>query len=1058
MLTIVLSVSSGLTTRTPAFRDRLPSFGINVTKSPFKDRLPSYGISRPRSGSAPPVPVNIRSMSASPPLTSASPPYNRLKATNVSKNTSKLPVITSAPSLWTFSTQTPSVPPPLCFSPRPSPSPLRCNVDSLLHLFGCWLFDAALIWRDSAGQSDITAMSETWVAGRAEACGTLCRIFTCKKTGEGIMPLYLSRFYMVLLKGLQISEMECPPVLASILLNSTCLFCCDLKGINLLLPVFISALENVLLDRELLRFKSFVCPVDLRRASILILLSLLPVPLQFGSVQTEVLTDGDIASDDVTPTSFLSLKPRLIGILIGALQTETDTYNTQLLLGAMLSFVQDLAMLEGAGQGHQDCDLSRDNRTSRNTGTTGSTRLTQGSNAAAVLWAQLVRLLTQRLTAHWRNDSAVCLSVLEVLEGLAKVEVRMEESEMRRAVSSVCTYIVFQCSRPPPSHSSELHSIIVAAFFCLNVWLTQHPTLLDHQECLLEVLEIVELGISGSKSRQEQEVRWKEKKELNPASLRVKEAAEMTLSCVMQVSGACPVVNGSLNEDALIGCSTSGDGLKKFRYFVVDGSMILAMLERGPGHEQEQHPSLTMIMRGPSGCHTWTLQLHLQPREGRSKKATTSDTCSGTAGMKSGIKHHVTAEKIDVSPVKADQSIPALHEIVTENMQHQLDRMRAALKKQQQMEARPLAHCRSVIMTSCRLPPPVTHFQTARLFLSHLGLLTPETDPGITGVPAQLVTLDSSLPGFSEDLRKLDQLPSKNCDSAFIFYMKAGQRTATEMLKNVESRCSVQSQFLDFLSSIGCTAKMGKRHMGGINTSSSEFHTVLGETGGSMFDGRGLCLMFTDALTEITFIVPSTLHIAEWSEFSEEPQFNQHGHSEVNPDPASKPTSFKVEDIKSFSPASLLASSESNVLIVWVERFEDIENFPLSDLLSCLRSQTEPRTPTETSTNNNQLIFIHPLKTGLYRICFHGNATSKFGLIMPLVSGHVVSRRSLGFLVREMVINCCHRRRLESDSAPPPHIKRKHMISDIMLRYRSQLSEPAFYSSLFREVCPHDLQ
>lgn len=50
------------------------------------------------------------------------------------------------------------------------------------------------------------------------------------------------------------------------------------------------------------------------------------------------------------------------------------------------------------------------------------------------------------------------------------------------------------------------------------------------QECLLEVLEIVELGISGSKSRQEEEVKSKEEKELNPASLRVKEAAETTLS------------------------------------------------------------------------------------------------------------------------------------------------------------------------------------------------------------------------------------------------------------------------------------------------------------------------------------------------------------------------------------------------------------------------------------------------------------------------------------------------------------------------------------------------
>lgn len=46
----------------------------------------------------------------------------------------------------------------------------------------------------------------------------------------------------------------------------------------------------------------------------------------------------------------------------------------------------------------------------------------------------------------------------------------------------------------------------------------------------MEVLEIVELGISGTKSRQEEEARCKEEKELNPVSLRVKEAAEATLT------------------------------------------------------------------------------------------------------------------------------------------------------------------------------------------------------------------------------------------------------------------------------------------------------------------------------------------------------------------------------------------------------------------------------------------------------------------------------------------------------------------------------------------------
>lgn len=96
----------------------------------------------------------------------------------------------------------------------------KCN--SILHLFGIWLFDAALAnvkihtVHKNAGQthkrsnslldqSRPTSLSidtspektsptdNTYEAGRAEACGTLCRLFCAHKTGEEILPVYYSR-------------------------------------------------------------------------------------------------------------------------------------------------------------------------------------------------------------------------------------------------------------------------------------------------------------------------------------------------------------------------------------------------------------------------------------------------------------------------------------------------------------------------------------------------------------------------------------------------------------------------------------------------------------------------------------------------------------------------------------------------------------------------------------------------------------------------------------------------------------------------------------------------
>ena len=43
--------------------------------------------------------------------------------------------------------------------------------------------------------------------------------------------------------------------------------------------------------------------------------------------------------------------------------------------------------------------------------------------------------------------------------------------------------------------------MIVAAFQCLTTWLIEHDYLMQDKECLQTVLQVVELGISGSRSQ-----------------------------------------------------------------------------------------------------------------------------------------------------------------------------------------------------------------------------------------------------------------------------------------------------------------------------------------------------------------------------------------------------------------------------------------------------------------------------------------------------------------------------------------------------------------------------
>ncbi|XP_063730875.1 ral GTPase-activating protein subunit beta isoform X1 [Eleginops maclovinus] len=1196
--------------------------GCSVEKKDVRERvftfspvLLSYGISRPRSDSAPPTPVNRMSMSPPPSITNTTPPHSRKQRhTVVTKTTSKSSTgsgsqPTKASQQQQQQQQQTSSSPTLLSSPnqtswesRPLPAPARPKVNSILNLFGQWLFDAALVHcklhsglgRDpsmtaiatqvglelrrkgsqmstdsmvSNPMFDANEFPESYEAGRAEACGTLCRIFCSKKTGEDILPVYLSRFYMVLIQGLQISDFICRPVLASIILNSSSLFCTDLKGINVVVPYFIAALETIVPDRELSKFKMYVNPTDLRRASINILLAMLPLPHHFGNIKSEVLLEGKFNEEDGwphdQPVSFLSLRLRLVNVLIGALQTETDPTNTQLILGAMLNIVQDSALLESIGAQTETGSIDGSHMAVRgqshsrtNSGISfnsgGSTEATSPdserpaqallrdyalTDTAAGLLVRSIHLVTQRLNSQWRQDMSISLAALELLAGLAKVKVGVDSADRKRAVSSICGYIVYQCSRPAPLQSRDLHSMIVAAFQFLCVWLTEHPDMLDEKDCLVEVLEIVELGISGSKSRQELEVRHKGEKEHNPASMRVKDAAEATLSCIMQVLGAFPSPSGPastcslLNEDTLIRYARlSATGASNFRYFVLDNSVILAMLEQPLGNEQNPSPSVTVLIRGTAGRHAWTMQLFHQPRGARANQRQVfvpegRPKPNNGVGIKYNVKQRPFPEEVDKIPlVKADVSIPDLDDIVSKevccmgwleesratnalisNVPHlelQHDKLRALMTKQMEYENSLERHSEEIWkskpypdpQTDCKPPSPAQEFQTARLFLSHFGFLSLEAlkEPNNSRLPPHLIGLESSLPGFFDDISYLDLLPCRPFDTVFIFYVRAGQKSSPEILRNVESSSSVQPHFLEFLLSLGWPVDVGRHPgwTGHLDTSwslnscsdSNDFQQTEDaatpeDTGGSVFNGEKKVLYYADALTEIAFVVPSLSENSEESSKHSDSTVEADTNADIVPGSLKQPNltlelfpnhSENLESAKKLSPLVKSKRSstgksfpplgpETKVFVVWVERFDDIENFPLSDLLAETSTGLEASMSNSTSCRSGllekdvPLIFIQPLKTGLFRIRLHG-AVGKFGMVIPLVDGMVVSRRALGFLVRQTVINVCRRKRLESDLYNPPHVRRKQKITEIVQRYRNKQLEPEFYTSLFHEV------
>ncbi|GFY51172.1 ral GTPase-activating protein subunit beta [Trichonephila inaurata madagascariensis] len=1069
-----------------------------------------------------------------------------------------------------ISTPTTSTAPPL----RLPLSPSRPKCNSVLHLFGSWLFEAALVGSDmtsftsNSEQSDNSLRRpsslvldsrqssapmlesfeipsnltlENFESGQAEAVGSLCRIFCAKRTGEEILPVYLARFYSALQYGLSGGTAR-GQMLASILLNSSDLLRKDLDGVMVLLPDFLQALELVLPGEMKMRQSPLVAHAELRHSAIHLLLSMLPLPLHFFNLPIKSLSGNDKST-----FTFQSLRIRLVNLLINALQVETESLNIHMLLGGLLFYIQDSAASEEVEQITQP--PLNDNASVESVSSVLSSELqtevaescdSLGSSECSSLGPDLDNLLRtdfplliddsthalflratylicHRLISSWMTDLNVSLAALEVLSGLARIHLPQADSlEGKRAVKWICDYIVFQCSRPPPAHSKDLHSTIVAAYQCVTTWLVEHPDLLNDKETVHTVLEVVELGISGSKSQPKRSdpPKLKGDKELKPASMRVKDAAEAVLACMLDYVGYFPPPCGSQNLSSLLDeksllqqCKNLNDDqltreevVKHFRYFALDNCIILALLEQHLGNEQDPQPTLTALIRGPFGRHAWCVQLrHLPHHKSCSKHYAVNPgrpLPMNDVGTVHNIKQRYFPEAVDKIPLcHSDKSIPSL-ENISEVGAGEFDKFLKLIDNQISFETSVKKQVESQHHeypnpeTECKAPSLCQEFQTSRLFLSHLGFLNPDAlKESLTQPLPSLVSLDQSSENFFSKLEEIDNTPSRTADTVFILYVKSGQTSVDSFLQNVTQR-NIHLHFLEFLRSLGWPVDV-KKHAGWtghISTAwkilpSDDLDPISEEDTVSVYNGKNKVLYWSDVSSELAFVVPSP--ISQDKSSRKDIKVQEFGDDIVLRNKDIKDTDRRTMPAGSFSEITIPRAMSLNldagddlsqgrssgrkfgrqhscaivcemkVVVVWLENLDDHINFPLADVLPLMSTGLEPPNfISRTSEKDLFVIFVHPLQSGLYQIKLQGPA-GKMSLALPLVDGMVVSRRTLGILVRQTSLNMLRRKRLDADSCQPPHVRRKLRIQDIINRYHKKLSEPEFISSLFHPSAGH---
>nr|CAH0103904.1 unnamed protein product [Daphnia galeata] len=1035
----------------------------------------------------------------------------------------------------------------------------RCN--SLLHLFGSWLFEAALIdcetqfnmkvtaaetsssslhLTDRSRASSVSVTSESslqsnrprsatvveippdtsnisidgYENGRAEALGALCRIFCSKITDEDILPQYLARFYVVLNNGLKIKDEKfISEAMASIVLHSADLFRVNLDGVFTLLPTVIDSLEVILLCKDL-NIRSSVNRIELRRASIHVLVSILAAPLHFHSLPIKELASG-VGERNTLPTVFSNVRPRLTQLLLSALQIESDSLNTQILLGGLASLIHDLAAFEqsehntvslASHHNYPPTPIQNDSASNvmSSTSDTHSCHSTSSNSYPSVSEITLdshleqdaisfsgplltfplgsfhglvnatFHLVSCKLLAVWKADLNTSLAALELLGFLAEVLAKLRVAdqsigESRRVVRVLCEYISVQCSRPPPAHSKDLHSTIVAAYTCCASWLFAHPFLATDIECLHLILQVIELGISGSKSqtgKTGENVQLKHEKILKPVSLRVRDAAEFLLTSLVEQVGNFPSETGTgspcciLNEEDLFNKSNLlKSDLKKsqlsaaqhFRYFAAsEGTIIVGVLEQPSNKMLDSDPMVTILIRNQFGRQVWASQIRHLPRH-------KCGVCSfavnpgrplpmNDVGSLLSFDPQYFPDSVDrVRPCLADKTLPSLETPLKID-----DRIAAELDKLGRLVDSSSTFTNLEIQEEigdkleCQSPLLCNEFQTARLFLSHLGFLSVDglQENSLRG--NSLVRLDSTSISFFEDLDSLDRLGSRSHDTVYVFYVRSGQKDSFEILSNMTLASSLNPHFQEFLQSLGWsqdsfTTEQAKPTLKESVDSNSETNVL---------EINFQFLYWADGVSEIVFIVPglscsSTSFMS--SPFHESSTMNKSTQNILGTEKKNVDLRKRLTKDSTFS-----SNLEVRMLVVWCESYEDHRTFPIGELLetisSCRDNGGQPKI--EEVVSDCFVIFIHAQQSGLYRIHLQG-PNSKVNLATPLVEGIVVSRRALGSLVRQTTVNMGKRRRLDHDSYQLPHIRRKLKVSEIAAKYRSDMDVPSFYSNLF---------
>ncbi|CAF2961058.1 unnamed protein product [Rotaria sp. Silwood2] len=912
------------------------------------------------------------------------------------------------------------------------------TVNSLIHLYGSWILDCCLLQiKDRYSRSSITdssranetektidAQSERFMdEAVAKSFATICTIFTSAQCDEVIHPEYLSRFYYVLQQGLRFyqgDEQRSQTIIESILLNSGDLFRINLRGINILIPLYLDAIDYYLqIDLQSYMNSNISMTkgvnntgvirdrfIRIRLKSIQILMSIVSLPFHYEHLEQHLFEDYLEKSHDVQTTTkktFLEFRLRIFPLLLGALQTEQDIVNAQSLFGVIRLACSLAAHYER--QQEQTYAVIR-------------------QDPAAEYLSHAVILICDKGT----NDSQLFLAALDTLISIVTDPIcQLPIDIWKNVLKRLCTFIDIQLHRSPKDHTREMHSTCVATYNTLITLIIERPILLDDYENLFKLCEIIELGISGEKAQSFDGLVFKKDKEFHPASQRVAEAAQYLMFVLFEHKAVLHLKNDIcrnwLDESTFENLMTSSS----FKYFAINGNTLFAMKEL-PHNVNNGMPAIILLCRGLFGKNVWTLNFRHDPilnppiQIHKSNERIMNENEKAPSPRITHVNNDqkdklLTTHGTKNERTKSELSIPTLSSIIKRD-EEKLNLFRALKVKQIPIEEQAIqrAHISDEkLFSECKPPERQKHFESIRLFLSHYGFCSLDSmdflmnakqwndSKSFNRFQSQIQLLDSNAENFMDDIKNLDKIsPTLYCTGQ-IYYLKKNQNTLLESFSNLKTLEQLNPAFLKMVSQFGSVVEV-KHHCGWTGNVETSWKTV------------SLTQSNTYSKTKTFADINGHDSILYWADLTTEMAFYLPHH-------------FSMDN----------QSSEMRILIVWLEDFHD-------DLDSVLPEQSS-------KLRDISIIGIHPLKNHLFRISLNSTAQriQSACASIPLIDGMVLPIHILSFFLRQSVHSLSRRKRLEdSQSSQTAYSLRKTRITKIIEKYQNRTDNlDEFFQNIF---------